>query len=145
MQKLEMLIKTVDAHYDSLHHIQCYYLSCSLLNIARGTCNMMIVNEASNFKNKITIKFERAIMSGSIQVTNDFFNSLQTQLSVRNERPARLELVINDKLNINIGATFDPYEIDDKGVRINKFYKGLLSISMADFFCFHHTNLKLTR
>ena len=62
---------------------------------------MMIVKEASNFKNKITIKFERAIMSGSIQVTNDFFNSLQNQLSVRNERPARLELVIKDKLNIN--------------------------------------------
>ena len=101
MQKLEMLIKTVDAHYDSLHQIQCYYLSCSLLNIARGTCNMMIVIEDSDFKNKITIKFERAIMSGSIQVTNNFFNSLQNQLSVKNERPARLELVINDKLNIN--------------------------------------------
>ncbi len=101
MQKLEMLIKTVDAHYDSLHKIQCYYLSCSLLNIARGTCNMMIVSEDSDFKNKITIKFERAIMSGSIQVTNNFFNSLQTQLSVKNERPARLELLINDKLNIN--------------------------------------------
>ena len=101
MQKLEMLIKTVDAHYDSLHQIQCYYLSCSLLNIARGTCNMMIVSENSDFKNKITIKFERAVMSGSIQVKNNFFNSLQTQLSVKNERPARLELVINDKLNIN--------------------------------------------
>ena len=101
MQKLEMLIKTVDAHYDSIHQIQCYYLSCSLLNIARGTCNMMIVSEASNFKNKITIKFERAIMSGSIRVTDNFFNSLQTQLSVKNERPARLELIINDKLNIN--------------------------------------------
>ena len=101
MQKLEMLIKTVDAHYDSLHQIQCYYLSCSLLNIARGTCNMMIVSEDSDFKNKITIKFERAVMSGSIQVTNNFFNSLQTQLSVKNERPARLEVVINDKLNIN--------------------------------------------
>ena len=101
MQKLEMLIKTVDAHYDSLHQIQCFYLSCSLLNIARGTCNMMIVSEDSDFKNKITIKFERAVMSGSIQVKNNFFNSLQTQLSVKNERPARLELVINDKLNIN--------------------------------------------
>ena len=101
MQKLEMLIKTVDAHYDSLHQIQCFYLSCSLLNIARGTCNMMIVSEDSDFKNKITIKFERAVMSGCIQVKNNFFNSLQTQLSVKNERPARLELVINDKLNIN--------------------------------------------
>ena len=62
---------------------------------------MMIVSEDSDFKNKITIQFERAIMSGSIKVTNNFFNSLQTQLSVKNERPARLELVINDKLNIN--------------------------------------------
>ena len=62
---------------------------------------MMIVSEASNFKNKITIKFERAIMSGCIRVTDNFFNSLQTQLSVKNERPARLELIINDKLNIN--------------------------------------------
>ena len=62
---------------------------------------MMIVSEDSDYKNKITIQFERAIMSGSIKVTNNFFNSLQTQLSVKNERPARLELVINDKLNIN--------------------------------------------
>lgn len=40
-------------------------------------------------------------MSGCIQVTNDFFNSLQTQLSIKNDRPARLELIINNKLNIN--------------------------------------------
>jgi len=101
MQKLEMLIKTVDAHYNSLHLIECLYLSCSLLNVARGTCNMMIVNESKNFRNKITIEYERAIMTGTIQVKNDFFKSLQKQLSIKNERPARLELMINDELNIN--------------------------------------------
>ena len=101
MQKLEMLIKTVDGHYDSKHQIQCIYLSCSLLNIARGTCNLMIVNENSNFQNKITIKYERAVMSGSIKVNNQYFNTLQNQLSLKNDRPARLELLINDKLNIN--------------------------------------------
>ena len=101
MQKLEMLIKTVDAHYNSLHLIECLYLSCSLLNVARGTCNMMIVNESKNIRNKITIEYERAIMTGTIQVKNDFFKSLQKQLSIKNERPARLELMINDKLNIN--------------------------------------------
>ena len=101
MQNLEMLIKTVDAHYDSRHQIQCIYLSCSLLNIARGTCNLMIFNEKSNFQNKITIKYERAVMSGSITVNNDYFNTLQNQLSLKNERPARLELLISDKLNIN--------------------------------------------
>ena len=101
MQKLEMLIKTVDAHYDSKLQIQCFYLSCSLLNIARGTCNLMLANEKSNFQNQITIKYERAVMSGSIRVSDDYFNRLQRQLSIKNERPARLELTINHKLNIN--------------------------------------------
>lgn len=105
MQKLEMLIKTVDAHYDSVHQIQCIYLSCSLVNIARGTCNLIIANEKSNFQNKITIKYERAIMSGSIRINENYFNTLQNQLSIKNERPARLELTINDKLNINKNGT----------------------------------------
>ncbi len=101
MQKLEMLIKTADAHYDSNHQIQCYYVSCSLLNIARGTCNLILAKKMSNFKNKITIKYERAVMSGSIVLEDLYFKSLQSQLSLKNERPARIELIINDKLNIN--------------------------------------------
>ena len=101
MQKLEMLIKTVDAHYDSIHQIQFFYLSCSLVNIARGTCNIIIANEKSNFQDKITIKYERAVMSGSIRVNDNYFDILHNQLSIKNERPARLELTINDKLNIN--------------------------------------------
>jgi len=61
----------------------------------------MIANEKSNFQNKITIKYERAVMSGSIRVNDNYFDTLQYQLSIKNERPARLELTINDKLNIN--------------------------------------------
>ena len=101
MQKLEMLIKTIDAHYDSTHERECIYLSCSLINIARGTCNLMIFDEKSNFQNKITIEYERPVMTGSINVNNAYFNKLQNQLSLKNERPARLELLIKDKLKIN--------------------------------------------
>jgi len=126
MQNLEMLIKTVDAHYDSRHQIQCIYLSCSLLNIARGTCNLMIFNEKSNFQNKITIKYERAVMSGSITVNNDYFNTLQNQLSLKNERPARLELLISDKLNINKnGILFLQKELISKIIEY-KFFIPLL-------------------
>ena len=126
MQNLEMLIKTVDAHYDSRHQIQCIYLSCSLLNIARGTCNLMIFNEKSNFQNKITIKYERAVMSGSITVNNDYFNALQNQLSLKNERPARLELLISDKLNINKnGILFLQKELISKIIEY-KFFIPLL-------------------
>ena len=126
MQKLEMLIKSIDSHYDSLHEIHCYYLSCSLLNIARGTCNMMIVNEESDFTNKITIQIERAIMSGSIKVKNNFFNVLQQQFSNNVERPARLELIINDKLSINKnGILFLEKQLTSKILEY-KFYIPLL-------------------
>ena len=126
MQKLEMLIKTVDAHYDSTHQIQCYYLSCSLLNIARGTCNLILAKEKSNFKNKITIKYERAVMSGSIVLKEEYFNSLQNQLSLKNERPARIELTINDQLNINKNGTlFLEKELTSRIVEY-KFYIPLL-------------------
>ena len=126
MQKLEMLIKSIDSHYDSFHEIHCYYLTCSLLNIARGTCNMMIVNEESDFTNKITIQIERAIMSGSIKVKNNFFNVLQQQFSNNVERPARLELVINDKLSINKnGILFLEKELTSKILEY-KFYIPLL-------------------
>ena len=39
---------------------------------------------------------------------------------------------LDDKLNINFGATFDPYTIDDNGVRINKFYSGLFRMTSAN-------------
>ena len=126
MQKLEMLIKAVDAHYDSLYEINCYYLTCSLLNIARGTCNMIIANEKSNLTNKITIQYDRAIMSGSIKVENSFFNTLERQLSHKVERPARLELLINDKLSINKnGILFLEKELISKILEY-KFYIPLL-------------------
>ncbi len=105
MQKLEMLIKTVDAHYDSSYKIYCYYLSCSLLNIARGRCNLMIVDEDSKTENKITIQYQRAIMTGSISVKNKFFKIMPHQLSIKNDRPAKVELIINDVLNINKNGT----------------------------------------
>ena len=101
MQKLEMLIKTVDAHYDSSYSIYCYYLSCSLLNIARGRCNLMIGDENSDIENTITIQYQRAIMSGSIKVNNSFFKSIPNQFSNKSDRPARVELTINKTLNIN--------------------------------------------
>ena len=32
--------------------------------------------------------------------------------------------LFEDKLNINLAATFDPYDINENGIRINKFHSG---------------------
>jgi hypothetical protein len=86
----------------------------------------MIVNETSHFTNKITIQFERAIMSGSIKVKDSFFKNLQHQFSNKIERPARLELVIKEKLNINKnGILFLDKELTTEILEY-KFYLPLL-------------------
>mgnify|MGYP004402640931 CR=1 FL=1 len=87
---------------------------------------MIVSNELSNFENTITIKYERAIMAGSIIVKNDFFNSLQYQFSNKIDRPARLELLISDKLNINKnGILFLEKELTSKIIEY-KFFIPLL-------------------
>jgi hypothetical protein len=86
----------------------------------------MIVNETSHFTNKITIQFERAVMSGSIKVKDSYFRNFQYQFSNKNERPARLELVIKDKLNINKnGILFLAKELTSEILEY-KFYMPLL-------------------
>ena len=37
-----------------------------------------------------------------------------------------------DKLSLNFGANFDPYQVDDKGARINKFNKKILRLTNAN-------------
>ena len=65
-------------------------------------------------------------MSGSIVLKRNYFNSLQNQLSLKNERPARIELTINDKLNINKnGILFLEKELTSKIVEY-KFFIPLL-------------------
>ena len=76
-----MLIQSIDAHYDSLNKIFCYNLSCSLLNIYKGRCNLFITNEFTNVKEEMYIKHDRAIMEGNLKVNNNFFECLPLQFT----------------------------------------------------------------
>ena len=65
-------------------------------------------------------------MSGSIKVKDSFFRNFQYQFSNKNERPARLELVIKDKLDINKnGILFLDKELTSEILEY-KFYMPLL-------------------
>ena len=101
MNKLEMLIQSADARYESSLYDGFYYnLSCSLLNIYKGRCNLIVANENTNINDEILIKHDRAIMEGNIKV-NDAFNSLPNQLGNKTDKPAKISMTINDKLNVN--------------------------------------------
>ena len=100
MNKLEMLIQSAEARYDSFSDVFCYNFSCSLLNIYKGRCDLLVTNEQTNIKEELLIKRDRAIMEGNIKVSNTFFESLPTQLANKSEKPAKIEIIINDNLNV---------------------------------------------
>ncbi len=101
MYKLEMLIQSAEGHYESTSEIFCYHLSCSLLNIYKGRCNLFITNKETYIKEEILIKHDRAIMEGNLKVENNFFNSLPIQFSNKSDKPAKIEIYIEEKLNVN--------------------------------------------
>tara|TARA_B100002052_G_scaffold291843_1_gene312512 strand:+ start:1044 stop:1424 length:381 start_codon:yes stop_codon:yes gene_type:complete len=115
MNKLEMLIQTAEAQYESNSKIYCYHLSCSLLNIYKGRCKLFITNKDTNIREEILIKHDRAIMEGNLRLDNEFFNSLPIQFSNKSDKPAKVELYIEDKLNVSAqGVLFIDQEVKTK-------------------------------
>tara|TARA_B100002051_G_C16725929_1_gene635325 strand:+ start:1499 stop:1879 length:381 start_codon:yes stop_codon:yes gene_type:complete len=115
MNKLEMLIQTAEAQYESNSNIYCYHLSCSLLNIYKGRCKLFITNKDTNIREEILIKHDRAIMEGNLRLDNEFFNSLPIQFSNKSDKPAKVELFIEDKLNVSAqGVLFIDQEVKTK-------------------------------
>ncbi len=101
MNKLEMLVQTVDAHYDSFTETFCYHFSCSLLNIYKGRCDLFVTNENTIIREEIIIKHDRARMEGNLKVKNNFFKSLPIQLSNKSDKPAKIEITIDNNLNVS--------------------------------------------
>ena len=127
MNKLEMQIQSIDVRYIHNPNVMFYNLSCSLLNIYKGRCNLFIVNNKTNLKQELTIKHDRAIMEGNIIVGNDiFYKNFNILFNNKFERPGKIEIFISDFLKINNQGILQ-IENEIKTEIINfKFYLPLL-------------------
>ena len=120
MNKLEMQIQSVDVRYDDKPNITYYNLSCSLLNIYKGRCDLFLVNSHANLKQELLIKHNRAIMEGNLIAENHFFEKFHTLFSMKFDKPGRIELYITDNLKINNQGIL---EIKNEIITVIKNYK----------------------
>ena len=86
---------------------------------------------------KVTDKDSTAIEPKKIKLLNNlnFNTSYNIAADSLNWSPVRMTsgmTLFEDKLNINVGATFDPYAINDEGRRINKFHGGGFRMTSAN-------------
>ena len=96
-----MQIQSVDVRYDANPNIMYYNLSCSLLNVYKGRCDLFLVNSYSNLKQELLIKHNRAIMEGNLIAENHFFEKFHTLFSMKFDKPGKIELFIAEDLKIN--------------------------------------------
>ena len=101
MNKLEMQIQSVDARYENRTKISYYNLSCSLLNVYKGRCDLFLVKSNTFLKQELLIKHNRAIMEGNLICEDNFFEKFHTLFSLKFDRPGKIELYIAEKLKIN--------------------------------------------
>ena len=101
MNKLETQIQSIDVRYDNKSKIFYYNLSCSLLNIYKGRCDLFLVNTNADLKQELLIKHNRAIMEGNLIAADYFFEKFHTLFSKKFDKPGRIELHIVDNLKIN--------------------------------------------
>ena len=120
MNKLEMQIQSVDIRYINNPNIMFYNLSCSLLNVYKGRCDLFLVNSNANLKQELLIKHNRAIMEGNLIAENHFFEKFHALFSMKFDKPGRIELYIDKNLKINTQGIL---EIKNEIVTVINNYK----------------------
>ena len=80
IKKLEMLV--VKANYKKLliNNLEEIFLSCELLNIARGRCEVTLLKVLNTDLNKAIYQFKKALMKANIELDNEYFNNLNDTL-----------------------------------------------------------------
>ena len=120
MNKLEMQIQSVDIRYVSDANIIYYNLSCSLLNVYKGRCDLFLVNSKTNLKQELLIKHNRAVMEGNLIAEDHFFEKFHTLFSMKFDKPGKIELYIDENLKINNQGIL---EIEDEIITAINDYK----------------------
>ena len=115
-----MQIQSIDVRYDSNSNIMYYNLSCSLLNVYKGRCNLFLVNSDTYLKQELLIKHNRAIMEGNLIAEDHFFEKFHTLFPMKIDKPGKIDLYIAENLKINNQGIL---EIKDEIITVINNYK----------------------
>ncbi len=77
------------------------HLSCVLINIARGNCNILLRPESNDIKGEIFISSERPVMSAELSVPPILFDQVQSSLKNNVGRPLQLIILLDRGLMVD--------------------------------------------
>ena len=77
------------------------HLSCGLINIARGNCNILLRPESNDIKGEIFISSERPVMNAELSVPAILFDQVQSSLKNNVGRPLQLIILLDRGLMVD--------------------------------------------
>ena len=77
------------------------HLSCGLINIARGNCNVLLRPESNDIKGEIFISSERPVMNAELSVPPILFDQVQSSLKNNVGRPLQLIMLLDRGLMVD--------------------------------------------
>ena len=102
---IQMSVQTADLRYEPLQEAPLLFLSCGLVNIARGSCQLSIRAAASCQSTPggaLLINADRPIMKGKIEVSTHQFERMIQALSGNPARPVTLAVQLSQHLPVSI-------------------------------------------
>ena len=126
IKDLEMLVVKADYNRVLINNLEEIFLSCELLNIARGRCEVTLLKVSNtNLKKKLLISSKKALMKANIELDKEYFNNLiETLFKYSNQKSKKIKLILlMDKAvatdSEGILSLDDDLETDLKEIKFN--------------------------
>ena len=122
---IQMSVQTADLRFEPLQETPLLFLSCGLVNIARGSCQLTICAADSNQPAQggaLQINADRPVMTGTIQVIEQQFERMVQTLSVTLARPVTLAVQLSQHLPVSLeGFLFidEDQTVEIVGLQVN--------------------------
>jgi len=102
---IQMSVQTAEMRFEPHLDDPILFLSCSLVNIARGSCQLTLTSSlppSADACGELVISADRPVMSGSVAVGEKQFERMFQALSVSPARPVTLAVKLGDQLPVSL-------------------------------------------
>lgn len=102
---IQMSVQTADLRFEPPQEAPRLFLSCGLVNIARGSCQLSVSAAASGQHTptgKLLINADRPVMTGTIEVSEQQFERMIQTLSFAPARPVTLAVQLSQHLPVSL-------------------------------------------
>ena len=102
---IQMSVQTADLRFEPSQDDPFLFLSCGLVNIARGSCQLSVSAAKagqSTTGGELLINADRPVMTGKIKVGKQQFEQMVQALSVAPARPVTLAVQLSQHLPVSL-------------------------------------------